>query len=318
MQHFDAQRRALMLGALAFAANASAQPAYPSKLIRLVVPFPPGGTSDLVGRLFASGLSKRLKQPVIVENKPGGGTVIGTDHVAKSAPDGYTLLLGIPGLAINPAVRKDSLPYNTERDLEAVCDVVEMPMVVYASVESGFKSLADVIAAAKKDPGTVTYGSAGENSTGYFSMRLLEQACGVRLLHVPFQGSAASMNALLGGHLQLNCDTSYLGAPYVSTGKIVGIATLAPSRSSLIPNVPTAVEVGVQVESAAWWTIFARRGTPPAVSEQINAALRSTLQDPEVRQTLEKDGFTLTGRTIAESQARFKAELAKMAAAVRG
>jgi tripartite-type tricarboxylate transporter receptor subunit TctC len=255
---------------------------------------------------------------VIVENKGGAGTVIGSDMVAKSAPDGYTLLLASPGLAINAAMRKGSLPYDTEGDLEAVSDIVDQPMVIYASVASGFKSLADMLAAAKAQSGAVSYGTAGEGSTGNLSVRLVEQATGTQLSHVPFQGSAASMNSLLGGHVQLNCDTVFLGAPHVAANKIVGLAILAPSRSRLMPSVPTAAEAGVPVNSAAWFSIFTRRGTPPAVSEQINAALRSTLQDPKVREILERDGFTVIGNTTAQAQAHFKDEIVKMAAAVDG
>ena len=316
MPRIDALRRALLLSALTLATHASAQN-LGSKPIRLVVPFPPGGTSDMMGRLLASSLSERLKQTVIVENKPGAGTVIGTDAVAKSAPDGHTLLLGTPGLAINAAMRKGSLPYSTEGDLEAVCDIAELPMVIFASTASGFKSLADVQAAARAQAGTVTYGTAGEGSTGHLSMKLVEQASGIRMSHIPFQGSGPSMNALLGGHLQLNSDTAYLGAPHVNSGKVVGIATLAPTRSRLLPQVPTAAELGVKVDSSAWYSVFIRRGTPPAVSEQLNAALRAILQEPKVREALEKDGFNVIGNTAAQSQARFQTELGKMAAAVR-
>jgi len=316
MKHFNLLRRALVLGAMAFAAHASAQ-TFPAKPLRLVVPFPPGGTSDVVGRLLAQGLSERLKQPVIVENKAGAGTVIGSDLVAKSPADGYTLLLATPGLAINAAMRKGALPYDTEGDLEAICNVVDLPMVIYASSASGFKSLADVRAAARAQSGAVSYGTAGEGSTGHLSMKLVEQATGTRLSHVPFQGSAPSMNALLGGHVQLNVDTAFLGAPHVATGKVVGIATLAAQRSRLLPSVPTASEAGVEVDSSAWYSIFVRRGTPAAITEQINAALRSILQDPKVRETLERSGFTIIGNTPAQAQAHFKGELAKMAAAVR-
>jgi tripartite-type tricarboxylate transporter receptor subunit TctC len=317
-QNHHIVRRAFLGLALAFAAVGASAQAFPSKTIRLIVPFPPGGTSDTVGRLFASGLAAQLKQTVIVENRAGAGTVIGSDLVAKSAPDGHTLLLATPGLAINAAMRKGNMPYDTEADLEAVATMVDLPMVVYASPQSGLKTMADVVAAAKAKAGTISYGTAGEGSTGHLGMKLVEQATGTRLSHIPFQGSAASMNALLGGHIQLNVDTTFLGAPHVHAGKAVGIASLSAARSKLMPQVPTAIEQGVKVESAAWWMLFVRAGTPPAVTEQLNAAIRAVLQDPKTRETLEKDGFQLIGDTQAQARARFKVELANMAAAVRG
>ena len=271
----------------------------------------------MVGRLLANGISERLKQPVIVDNRAGAGTVIGTELVAKSAPDGYTLLLATPGLAINAARKSPPLPYDTDADLEAVATVVELPMAIFASSASGFKSMAEVIAAAKAKPGSVSYGTAGEGSTGQLGMKLVEQATGTKFSHIPFQGSAPSMNALLGGHVQLIVDTVFLGAPHVANNKIVGIATLGAARSKLLPNVPTSVESGVQVESAAWYSIFVRRGTPAPIAEQINAAIRSMLQDPKIRATLEKDGFQIVADDVPKSKARFKVEMAKMAAAVR-
>lgn len=308
-------RRVIVGLALVVAGIGASAQVFPSKPVHLVVPFPPGGTSDTVGRLLAQGLSERLKQPVIVENRAGAGTVIGTEYVAKSAPDGYTLLLATPGLAINASMRKGQLPYETS-DLEAVASIVDLPMTIYASNASGFKSLKEVIAAAKADPGSISYGTAGEGSTGQLSMKLVEQATGTRFSHIPFQGSAPSMNALLGDHIQLNVDTSYLGAPYVASGKAAGIVVLSKTRSKLIPNVPTSIESGLNVESAAWYILFTRTGTPAAVSEQLNAAVKSILQDPKVRETLEKDGFQIIEDTRAQARGRFKAELAKMAAVV--
>lgn len=310
--------RRLLLGAalLAFAAAAGAQQ-FPSKPLKLVVPFPAGGTSDSVARMLAQGLGERLKQPVVVENRAGAGTVIGADAVAKSAPDGHTLLLTSPGVAINAAMRKGSLPYNTESDLEPIATLAELPMAIYAAPSTRFATLADVIAAAKAKPGVVSYGTAGEGSTGHLTIKLLEQVAGVKLTHVPFQGSAPSMNALLGGHVDLAVDTAYLGAPHVATNKIVGIATLGSARSKLMPNAPTALESGVKLQSAAWFGISVRGGTPAPVVEQLNAAIAAVMKEHKVRESLEKDGFQVIGDGYPEAKARFKGELAKMSAAVR-
>lgn len=310
--------RRVLLGAalVVFAAAAHAQQ-FPSRPLKLVVPFPAGGTSDSVARLLAQGLGERLKQPVVVENRAGAGTVIGAEAVAKSAPDGYTLLLTSPGIAINAAMRKGSLPYDTESDLEPVATLAELPMAMYAGPSRRLATLADVIAAAKAKPGGLSYGTAGEGSTGHLTVKLLEQEAGVKLTHVPFQGSAPSMNALLGGHVDLAVDTAYLGAPHVAANKLVGVATFGSARSKLMPNTPTAIESGLKLQSAAWFGISVRGGTPAAVVEQLNAAIAAVMKEQKVRESLEKNGFQVIADTHAQAEARFQAELAKMSAAVR-
>lgn len=291
--------------------------AYPTKPIKLVVPFPAGGTSDMVARMLGAGLGARLAQPVIVENRPGAGTALGTDVVAKSAPDGYTLLLTSPGVAINASMRK-ALPYNTEADLEETATLADLPMAIYASPQSNIKTIPDLVAAARAQPGGLAYGTAGEGSTGHLTMKLFESATSTKLSHIPFQGSAPSMNALLGGHIPLAVDTVYLGAPYVSSGKIVAIATLGKKRSSLLPSVPTAIEAGLpQFESTAWFGIAVRRGTPQPITEQLNQAIAAVMREPRVREALERDGFQVVGDSLAEAGMRFKNELSKMGAAVR-
>jgi len=310
-------RRILFGVALAAMGAGTSAQQFPSKPLKLVVPFPAGGTSDNVARMLAHGLSEKLKQPVVVENKAGAGTVIGADAVAKSAPDGHTLLLTSPGVAINAVMRKASLPYNTEADLEPVATLAELPMAIYAAPSSGWATLADVIAAAKAKPGAISYGTAGEGSTGHLSMKLLEQVAGIKLTHVPFQGSAPSMNALLGGQLPISVDTAYLGAPHVASNKIVGVATLGATRSRLMANVPTALEAGVRLQSAAWFGISVRAGTAAPIVAQLNAAISAVVKDQKVRESLEKDGFQVIADTHPEAKARFKGELAKMSAVVR-
>lgn len=310
-------RRVFLAAALLAIAAAAGAQQFPSRPLKLVVPFPAGGTSDSVARLLAHGLAERLKQPVVVENRAGVGTVIGADAVAKSASDGHTLLLTSPGVAINAAMRKGSLPYNTESDLEPVATLAELPMAMYAAPSTRFATLADVIAAAKARPGVLSYGTAGEGSTGHLTIKLLEQEAGVKLTHVPFQGSAPSMNALLGGHVELAVDTAYLGAPHVATNKIVGIATFGSARSKLMPNASTANESGLKLQSAAWFGISVRSGTPAPVVEQLNAAIVAVMKEPHVREPLEKNGFQVIADSHTEAKARFKSELSKMSAAVR-
>ena len=299
------------------AGQAPAAAAYPDKPIRFVIPFPPGGTSDTLGRLVADGLSKHLGQTVIVENRPGAGTAIGTDHVAKSAPDGYTLLLTSPGVAVNAAMRKN-LPYDTERDIEQIVTLSELPMVVYASLDSKLETGKDLVAAAKKNPGTLAYGTAGNGSTGHLTMKLLEHANQIELVHSPFQGSAPSINAAVGNHVQLAADTAYLGKPMVDAGRLKGLMIMSEKRSPLLPDVPTAEEAGLPKQvSSAWFAIAVKRGTPADISAKVNDAAVKTLAEPNVRDALLKMGMDIIGDTPQQADARFHEELKKMAEAVR-
>lgn len=309
------RRALLLLIAEAWAVSAAAQVSR-AKSIRLVVPFPPGGSSDTLGRLMAQGLSERLKQPVVVENRAGAGTVIGTDVVAKSQPDGATLLLTTPALAINATLRAGMLPYEM-KDIEPVITLAEVPMAIYASPSSGFKDLDSVIQAARARPGTVSYGTAGEGSTGQLTMKMLEQAAGVEFEHVPFQGSAPSINALLGGHVQLAVDTAFFGSQYVALGKLIGVVTLGKSRSARLAQTPTALEAGVPVESSAWFGIALRAGTHRPTIDMLNENFREVLGQPAVREGLERDGFEVIADKAPEAQARFAREFAKTAAALR-
>lgn len=316
MTHLN--RRGILLTGLsaAVAGRVSAQ-GTPSAVTRLVVPFPAGGTSDNVARLLAQHLSVRMKAPVVVENRAGAGTAIGAAAVAKSTPDGRTLLLTSPGIAINAAMRPATLGYDTEADLEPVATLALLPMAIYASTASGFRTLQDVLAAARAKPDGISYGTAGEGSTGHLSMKLLEQMAGVKLTHVPFQGSAPSMTALLGGHIALAADTAFLGSQHVAAGKVIGIATLGKTRSRLLPQVPTATEGGTPLESAAWFGISVRIGAPRAAVSMLNEHIRAVLREPQVHESLEKDGFEIIADTEADAKASFRTELTKMAAAVR-
>jgi tripartite-type tricarboxylate transporter receptor subunit TctC len=285
--------------------------------MRLIVPFPAGGTSDSLARLLAKGLAERIKRPVVVENRAGAGTVIGTDAVAKSAPDANTLLLTSNAVAINVYLHK-SLPYDTQADLDEVVTVAEMPMAIYAAPMSRLKTLGGMLGAAKAQPGRLNYGTAGIGSTGHLTMKLVEQASATHFNHVPFQGSAPSINALMGGHTDLALDTVFLGAPQVRAGKLVAVATLGQARSKLLPDVPTAAEAGLPgFSSSAWFGISVRRGTPAALLEALNRTLNQVLADPPLRESLERDGFQIIGGTRQDAQARFMTELDKMKSAVR-
>lgn len=289
---------------------------YPSKAIKFVIPYPAGGTSDTLGRLVADGMAKQLQQPVVVENRPGAATVIGVDHLVKAAADGYTVLLTSPAVAINASMRA-SLPYKTQ-DIQHISTVAELPMAIFAHGNGSLSTVSDIVEAARKNPGTITYGTAGTGSTGHLTMKLVEHLANVELLHVPFQGSAPSVNAAAGNHVQLAVDTVYLGKPMIDAGKLKGVVAFGEQRSSILPETPTAPESGLpKLVSTAWYAIAVKQGTPPDRVAKLNAAITETLAQPAVRESMLRMGLEIIGDTSDESEARFQSELEKMAEAVR-
>lgn len=306
----------LYAAAICMTSSTMAAQAFPSKPIKFVIPYPPGGTSDTLGRLVADGMAKQLGQPVIVENRPGAATVIGTDHVAKSQPDGYTVLLTSPGVAINASMRT-SLSYDTKRDIEHIATVAELPMAIVAQAKGSLDSVDDILAAARKNPAAVTYGTAGTGSTGHLTIKLMEHLTESELLHVPFQGSAPSVNAAAGNHVQLAVDTVYLGKPMIDAGKLKAIVTFGEQRSSLLPDTPTAQESGLpKLVSTAWYAIALKRGTPADISQKLNTAITITLAQPSVNEALQRMGFQVIGDTPEVAETRFQGEMKKMAEAV--
>lgn len=284
--------------------------------IEFIVPWAAGGTSDVLARQLAAALTQDLKQTVLVLNKPGAGTTIGNGAVARSAPDGHTMLLSTASTTTNASLRK-SLPYDTEKDLAPVITLAAQPMVIMVNAQSPIKTLRELIERAKKEP-PLNYGSAGDASVGHLTMSLLCSMTGIRMTHVPFSGSAPSVNALLGGHIDLAADTVFLGRPQITANKLRALAVSTPTRSAVLPDVPTVAESGVpDFATSAWWGIAVRGGTPPELIERLNAAFRRVLALPEIRDPLERDGFQLYGDTPAQASARYKADIARMATAVR-
>lgn len=307
----------LYTAAICLASPVMAAQAFPSKPIKFVIPYPPGGTSDTLGRLVADGMAKQLGQPVIVENRPGAATVIGTDNVAKSQPDGYTVLLTSPGVAINASMRTN-LTYDTNRDIQHIATLAELPMAIFAQAKGSLDSVNDILAAARQNPAAVTYGTAGTGSTGHLTIKLMEHLTKTELLHVPFQGSAPSVNAAAGNHVQLAVDTVYLGKPMIDAGKLKAIVTFGEQRSSLLPDTPTALESGLpKLISTAWYAIAVRRGTPAEITQRLNTAITTTLSQPNVNEALQRMGFQVIGDTPDQAENRFQGEMKKMADAVR-
>lgn len=288
--------RKFLLGSLAVLFSAFCGPgaiaqdaSYPDKPVKLVVPYAPGGPTDLVARSMATILSRYLRQPVVVENKAGAGGVIGTGFVVNSPADGYTLLLGLQGpITINPALAK--VPYDPFRDLVAVRMIATAPMVLMASKKSGINQLGDVTALPRKSAG-LNIGSSGNGTLPHVAAELLKNKTGAALVHVPYKGAGPALADLAAGHIDLLFSDLQVGLPFIQSGQVTALAVTIPTRSPKLPGVPTLAEAGFGNTSlAGWYGLFAPRNTPAAVVSKINHAVDAMFQDAAFKQILENQG----------------------------
>ncbi|MFT3817462.1 MAG: tripartite tricarboxylate transporter substrate binding protein [Rubrivivax sp.] len=312
------QRRHLLQAAAAclpFAAQAQA-PSWPAKPLRIVVPFPPGGTTDVVSRLVAAEAAKALGQPVVVENKPGAGTVIGVDSVAKSAPDGYSLVTVANSFCANQTLVK-SLPYDSQRDLRPVALMGLSEHVLATHPGSQIRNLADLVAAAKKSPGKLSYASFGNGTSAHLSGEMLKAAAGIDLIHVPYKGQAPALNDLLGGQVTVMFGNWPEFRGHVKSGKLVAIGMATLQRSTDAPEVPTLAEQGLKLESNSWNGVLAPRGVPDAVVQRLNAEINAALKAPSVVQAFESGGITALPGTPERFGAFIASEIDKYALVIR-
>lgn len=279
----------LVLGGMAapIAAPYDAQAqSWPSGAIRIVVAYPPGGSTDAIMRLVQSPLQDRLGTTIIIENRAGASGSVGTAWVVKSPPDGNTWLAVFDNHAANPFVLA-SLPYDTEKDREPVLLIGTAPYLLSTSKAKPFNTLADVIEAARKNPGSVSYGSVGSGSVGHLAMALLSQRAGVKLVHVPYRGGGPAMTDALGGHVDILVGSTALSMPQVNTGNLRAIAQTGKARNPFLAAVPTVAESGFSgFEAYAWWGIFAPAGTPKPVVERFGNEIAACLRDARVAKQL--------------------------------
>ncbi|CCN17739.1 tripartite tricarboxylate transporter substrate binding protein [Bordetella bronchiseptica] len=300
-----------MLGAALLPAGAASADTYPSKPVRLIVPYTPGGATDMVARIVAQHLGARLGQSVIVENKPGAGGNIGSQMVASALPDGYTLLFSTTANAINESLYKD-LPFDFKQAFEPVTQLVELPNVVITGPDVPVNSIAQVIALAKKDPKALTYASAGTGTSTHLATELFKTMAGVNILHVPYKGSAPAMTDLRGGRVQLMFDNIPSALPQVQAGAVRALAVTSSRRSPVLPDVPTVAEAGVPgYEAVAWHGISVPAKTPAPIVERLSGEIAQLLKQPEVVKQLTAIGATPVGSTPAQFQAHIDKELAK-------
>lgn len=305
-----------LVAAMAITAAAHAQD-YPNRPIRILQGFPPGGNADSVARVLAQELQKGLGQPVLVEAKPGAGGTVGADIVAKSAPDGYTLALLVGGHAVAGALYK-SLPYKTVDDFEWISTATEFPFLVSARSDTKSATLAELIGAAKANPGKISYGSSGPGSTQHLIAELLGTEAGVKLLHVPYRGEAASLTGTLGGEVDFTVTTATVAKGQVEAGKLKALAVTSKTRWRGLPDVPTADEAGVKgFDVSSWAGIAAPRGTPKPIIDRLYAEMQRALKVDEVRARLEGFGGEVRGSTPDEMRTRVAREVERWAKVIR-
>ncbi|MDR3212437.1 MAG: tripartite tricarboxylate transporter substrate binding protein [Azoarcus sp.] len=272
--------------------------AYPNKAIKLIVPFPPGGAADTIARIYGEKLAESFRQPVIVENKPGAGTAIAAEFVARSAPDGYTLSLAPAGqLTLLPNLNK-KVAYDPLKDFAPVSLLASVPYIIAANHALPVGNARELIAHAKAHPGKVTYASCGSGTICHLSGELFKTQNGIDLLHVPYKGSAPAITALLGGEVDLAFDTLTILSPQVKAGKVKALVITSAERSPLLPNVPTAKEAGfADFEVDSWFSLVAPAGTPKDIVDKLNATLGQIARQPEVREKLATQGLSTLSST---------------------
>ncbi len=304
--------------ALALFAGAAIAQGYPAKPIRLIVPFPPGGGTDIAARTIANKLSEDVKWTFVVENKPGAGGNLGVQQAVKSAADGYTLVIGqTSNLAINPALYA-KLPYDPLRDLSPVALIVSAPVVFVVAASSRYTSLGDLLAAAKTDPGGVTFASPGNGTVSHLAGELLQRAAGVKLTHVPYKGASQALTDTLGGQVQSFMSSVPSALSQIRAGRLRAIAVSSATRARELPEVPTIAEAGYKGFGAStWYGLLAPARTPAPVIARLNAEVNRALKTPEVRERLAAEGGEALGGSPEQFASFLKAEHAKWGRVVK-
>ena len=299
------------LSLIAFASAPVFSQTFPSKPIRLVVPFPPGGGTDIIARALGEALAKDLGQPIIVDNKPGAGTVIGNHDVAKSAADGHTLLLNTSAIAIVPSL-VPKLPCASDSAFAPITFLGRAPNVAVVRANSRLKSAKDLLAQAKAHPAKLTYGSAGNGTSTHLAAELLKMSAKISVTHVPYRGASPMLTDLLGGQIDLGFATLPSVAPFLNSGKMRALAVTSAARSPLLPDVPTFAESGVPgYEADVWYGVFAPARTPPAVVTRLHDALKRAAEAEGFRKRAADEGLVLTLDSPEETGRIVRAEEAK-------
>ncbi|MCV0438803.1 MAG: tripartite tricarboxylate transporter substrate binding protein [Hydrogenophaga sp.] len=291
---------------------------YPGKLVRIVVPFPPGGSTDLLARKLGEKLAVTWKQTVVVENRAGAGGTVGADYVSKSEPDGHTLLIGVTGSNGIAGSLYPNLPYDMVKGFTPVTAVVSAPLVIVKNPNLPAKNLQELVAAARARPASITYGSPGSGTSMHLTGEMFKLATKASFLHIPYRGSAGALTDLMGGQIDLMFGDILVVMPQILSNKLVPLAVTSRERHPLLPNVPTVAESGYpDFEALSWQGMFAPPGTPAAIVEKINKDVNAALASADIQEYFVSRGFRLGGSSASEYKAFIEAETKKWATIVK-
>ena len=304
-------RKLLLCAALfATAIGPAAAAEYPQRAVRMIVPYPPGGAGDIVGRLISAKLSESFGQQVVVDNRGGGGQVIATQIAANAPPDGHTLFLASATHAVNPALRS-KLPYDTLKAFTPITLVAQSALVFVAHPSLGVSNIKELVAAAKAKPGRINYASSGPGTGGHMSVELLKSMTGIDLVHIPYKGAGPALVDVIAGQVQMMCTSPLAAMPHVKSGRLRILAMTGPKRASFAPDVPAVAETFPGYQTTLWYALLAPAGTPQAIVRRVHADTVKIVRSKEITQQLESQGAEPVGNTPQELQAHIKSEISQ-------
>lgn len=301
----------------ALVAATAASAAFPDRPVKLVVPFAPGATTDILARMLAERLSAQWGQPVIVENKAGAGSILGADFVAKSPADGYTILFGSESLSLLPHLQ--DMPFDWRTDLKLVSQVGSLPILLLTTGKRpDLSTFADLITFAKANKGKLNFGTPGAATVHHLTIEMFSRAAGIQMTHVPYKGAGPALSDLIAGHIEVMPGAEPSAKSHINAGTVKALAVFAPQRLPGLPNVPTSREAGVPFEMSFWWGVMVPGRTPPEIVQQIGAATMSAIRDPEMKRKMTEAGVTAIGGTADEFEAFFRGQFDGWAGVLQG